>query len=214
MHDYVSYLSKKQEFLIRCRTNALTCPTSIHCCANRLDTHVIACYCSITIQKSAIPRRYACYCALLCKILSRGDRIRTCDIQLPKLALYQAELRPDGGEQNFVQPGHKKNGSGRDRTADTRIFNPLLYQLSYRAILQARLGRGCGGSLHQIHADCKPKIVFFCYFFDYAAQTTDKRELSRMPSSAAGVRAARRSDRLRGKSRCFRSCGWGWPRRG
>lgn len=25
---------------------------------------------------------------------ARGDRIRTCDIQLPKLALYQAELRP------------------------------------------------------------------------------------------------------------------------
>ena len=25
---------------------------------------------------------------------SRGDRIRTYDIQLPKLALYQAELRP------------------------------------------------------------------------------------------------------------------------
>ncbi len=25
---------------------------------------------------------------------NRGDRIRTCDIQLPKLALYQAELRP------------------------------------------------------------------------------------------------------------------------
>ena len=24
-------------------------------------------------------------------------------------------------------------GLGRDRTADTRIFNPLLYQLSYRA---------------------------------------------------------------------------------
>ncbi len=35
-------------------------------------------------------------------------------------------------------PGQKNNGSGRDRTADTRIFNPLLYQLSYRAILQAR----------------------------------------------------------------------------
>ena len=29
--------------------------------------------------------------------------------------------------------GHKKSGSGRVRTADTRIFNPLLYQLSYRA---------------------------------------------------------------------------------
>ncbi|MFM1941307.1 MAG: hypothetical protein RI897_289 [Verrucomicrobiota bacterium] len=25
----------------------------------------------------------------------RSDRIRTCDIQLPKLALYQAELRSD-----------------------------------------------------------------------------------------------------------------------
>jgi len=26
-------------------------------------------------------------------------------------------------------------GQGRDRTTDTRIFNPLLYQLSYLAIL-------------------------------------------------------------------------------
>ena len=26
-----------------------------------------------------------------------------------------------------------KSGSGRNRTADTRIFSPLLYQLSYRA---------------------------------------------------------------------------------
>jgi hypothetical protein len=25
-------------------------------------------------------------------------------------------------------------GQGRDRTADTRIFNPLLYQLSYLAL--------------------------------------------------------------------------------
>ena len=27
------------------------------------------------------------------------------------------------------------NGAGRNRTADTRSFNPLLYQLSYRAIV-------------------------------------------------------------------------------
>jgi hypothetical protein len=27
-------------------------------------------------------------------------------------------------------------GVGRDRTADTRIFSPLLYQLSYRTILK------------------------------------------------------------------------------
>ncbi len=94
----------------------------------------------------------------------RGDRIRTCDIQLPKLALYQAELRPDGGEQIFVQPGHKKNGSGRDRTADTRIFNPLLYQLSYRAILQARLGRGAGGVYTRYAQIASQKLYFFAYF--------------------------------------------------
>ena len=139
----------------------------------------------------------------------RGDRIRTCDIQLPKLALYQAELRPDGGEQNFVQPGHKKNGSGRDRTADTRIFNPLLYQLSYRAILQARLGRGAGEVYTRYAQIASQKLYFFAIFFDYAAQTTDKRALSWLTSSAAGVQSARRSDRQRGKSRCFRSCGWG-----
>jgi hypothetical protein len=30
-------------------------------------------------------------------------------------------------------------GLGRNRTTDTRIFNPLLYQLSYRAISRVRL---------------------------------------------------------------------------
>jgi hypothetical protein len=28
------------------------------------------------------------------------------------------------------------SGSGRNRTADTRIFSPLLYQLSYRAVIR------------------------------------------------------------------------------
>ena len=32
---------------------------------------------------------------------------------------------------------HEFGGLGRNRTTDTRIFNPLLYQLSYRAILLA-----------------------------------------------------------------------------
>ena len=31
-----------------------------------------------------------------CCDVRRGDRIRTCDLPLPKRALYQAELRPDG----------------------------------------------------------------------------------------------------------------------
>ena len=29
--------------------------------------------------------------------------------------------------------GFKTGGLGRNRTTDTRIFNPLLYRLSYRA---------------------------------------------------------------------------------
>ena len=29
---------------------------------------------------------------------------------------------------------YKDGGSRQNRTADTRIFNPLLYQLSYRAV--------------------------------------------------------------------------------
>ena len=65
-------------------------------------------YCSITIQKRAISSGYACYCALLSKIFSRGDRIRTCDIQLPKLALYQAELRPVGKSHLTCHQGTKK----------------------------------------------------------------------------------------------------------
>ena len=37
----------------------------------------------------------------------------------------------------------KKNlgGLGRNRTTDTRIFNPLLYQLSYRAVESAEYSR-------------------------------------------------------------------------
>ncbi len=33
---------------------------------------------------------------------------------------------------------HRRSGQRRDRTADTRIFNPLLYQLSYLAFSQER----------------------------------------------------------------------------
>ena len=32
------------------------------------------------------------------------------------------------------QWGFNSGGLGRNRTTDTRIFNPLLYRLSYRAI--------------------------------------------------------------------------------
>jgi hypothetical protein len=35
--------------------------------------------------------------------------------------------------------GQNSGGLGRNRTTDTRIFNPLLYQLSYRANEEARV---------------------------------------------------------------------------
>jgi hypothetical protein len=35
----------------------------------------------------------------------------------------------------------RTGGQGRNRTADTRIFNPLLYQLSYLANREAKLYR-------------------------------------------------------------------------
>ena len=68
------------------------------------------------------------------------------------------------GRAFHVPSGHKKNGSGRDRTADTRIFNPLLYQLSYRAILQARLGRGAGKVYTRYAQIASQKLYFFAIF--------------------------------------------------
>jgi hypothetical protein len=40
-----------------------------------------------------------------------------------------------------------EGGSGRNRTADTRIFNPMLYQLSYRAAALFAKGRDSGKAL-------------------------------------------------------------------
>ena len=64
------------------------------------------------------------------------------------------------GKQNPLSiwansPGHKKKlgksefikefgGQGRDRTGDTRIFSPLLYQLSYLATALVMNGRSAG----------------------------------------------------------------------
>jgi hypothetical protein len=35
-------------------------------------------------------------------------------------------------------------GLGRNRTTDTRIFNPLLYQLSYRALVRSEIVAASG----------------------------------------------------------------------
>ena len=42
---------------------------------------------------------------------------------------------PETKKAAFLQPFVLFGGPGRNRTTDTRIFNPLLYRLSYQAIL-------------------------------------------------------------------------------
>ena len=51
-----------------------------------------------------------------------GKEVRTLDLYLGKVSLYQLSY-----SRIFT------GGLGRNRTTDTRIFNPLLYRLSYRA---------------------------------------------------------------------------------
>ena len=49
---------------------------------------------------------------------------------------------------------HKNGGSGRNRTADTRIFSPLLYRLSYRAKHKWRSRPGRTGDLLRDRQAC------------------------------------------------------------
>ena len=85
----------------------------------------------------------------------------------PKAGALPGWATPRWEEQFEVPPGHKKNGSGRDRTADTRIFNPLLYQLSYRAILQARRWRGAGELYIEFAPIASTKLHFYRILFHH-----------------------------------------------
>ena len=64
-----------------------------------------------------------------------GDEARTRYLDLGKVALYQ---------MSYARKRHHYcsayGASGRGRTGDTRIFSPLLYQLSYRGILATKKG--------------------------------------------------------------------------
>ena len=55
------------------------------------------------------------------------DGIRTRDIHLGKVALYQLSY-------------YRKCALGRNRTTDTQIFSLLLYRLSYQGIMATRMG--------------------------------------------------------------------------
>ena len=66
------------------------------------------------LQTSALPLGYGA--------VGASDEARTRYLHLGKVALYRMSyIRTVGA-------------SGRNRTSDTRIFSPLLYQLSYRGI--------------------------------------------------------------------------------
>ena len=53
----------------------------------------------------------------------------------PRVARGKARNDKANREQLTLKSG----GPGRNRTTDTRIFNPLLYQLSYQAYAKARI---------------------------------------------------------------------------
>ena len=57
-----------------------------------------------------------------------ADEARTRYLHLGKVALYQMSYSRKYGAQ------------GRNRTSDTGIFSPLLYQLSYRGKLATKMG--------------------------------------------------------------------------
>jgi len=61
--------------------------------------------------------------------------------------------------ESLLIQGFESGGLGRNRTADTRIFNPLLYRLSYRAFFSAPLSAEATiiGTLF----DPKSKTAFF-----------------------------------------------------
>ena len=68
-------------------------------------------------------------------LIGAGDEARTRYLDLGKVALYQ---------MSYARKRHHYCGtdgaSGRGRTGDTRIFSPLLYQLSYRGKWRPRRG--------------------------------------------------------------------------
>ena len=64
--------------------------------------------------------------SLLLPFCGAGDEARTRYLHLGKVALYQMSYA-----RRFAQRLLRDGASGRNRTNDTRIFSPLLYQLSY-----------------------------------------------------------------------------------
>ena len=91
--------------------------------------------------------------AFLFYFIGAGDEARTRYLHLGKVALYQMSYTRISAPywEPWCRPSESTvafNGaSGRNRTNDTRIFSPLLYQLSYRGIL-SRAFKLCSDALY------------------------------------------------------------------
>ena len=59
------------------------------------------------------------------------------------LSIHEKFKMPGLKVQKYLSMRKLSGAQGRNRTSDTRIFNPLLYQLSYLGNLQRSL---CGAS--------------------------------------------------------------------
>ncbi len=94
------------------------------------------------LQSSALPLGYGTLLKteqrILCSVIGASDEARTRYLHLGKVALYQMSYTRIFGVPRKVSLAGD-GASGRNRTNDTRIFSPLLYQLSYRG--KWRLGR-------------------------------------------------------------------------
>ena len=55
--------------------------------------------------------------------VGRGDRIRTCDLYVPNVALYQTELHPDGVEPRIVGGEVGPGNTLREKTVAGRPGN-------------------------------------------------------------------------------------------
>ena len=59
------------------------------------------------------------------------------EIKMPRTFLTSCETKRNKNAQAFLtsrEQKRNKNAQSRNRTSDTRIFSPLLYQLSYLGI--------------------------------------------------------------------------------
>ena len=72
-----------------------------------------------------------------------------------------------------LEIGRKNGGSGRDRTADTGIFNPLLYRLSYRATCLHE-ERACGAQSITAFSGLQQQNTIFSFSRTHARHGTRK----------------------------------------